>query len=71
MIFYFWVALMVIAILSVPIAAKMSGGGSKKKKAAPDEGLEQADSEEVALGDEFDAEPAAEEIGDDAFAETP
>jgi hypothetical protein len=73
-----WVILIVVVIVAVPVAAKLSPG-AKRRKAAPagDDGAEMAAEEamveEVADQDgDFAANPdegTAEPLGDDAFAD--
>ncbi|MDM4014612.1 hypothetical protein [Roseiconus lacunae] len=71
-----WVVLIVVCIIAVPIAAKLSPSSipSGPKQESPEDGVMD---EEVSLGDDFAADAGSDDfgagqepvLGDDAFAD--
>lgn len=80
LLFYFWVALILAAVVAVPVAVKMSPGRAKRVAdaddvASMDEDEQSADEDPAMAGDAADAgfggdDFGAEPLGDDVFAET-
>lgn len=79
LLFYFWVALIIAAVVAVPVAVKMTPGPARPASEADDlesmDDYEQSEGEDPAMavaatddgfgGDDIGAEP----LGDDAFAD--